>query len=91
MHQIRQLPRLSSDVILPIMCWAQLLFALSSAERGRVIKRSIVLYTTSLTEGPEKIPCYIDVVNSPRYMREPSYPSCVAIENFSGFQSQEEV
>lgn len=58
---------------LPLLCLIFIFLAISPAPRESLIiykKKHGAVYP-SLTESSEKIPCNGDVVNSPRYMREP--------------------
>ena len=64
--------------------------AFTPAPRGSNIKKSVVLHTTSLTEGPEKKNCEEDAA-SVHAIRVNRYTLLLLDENFSGFQSQEEV
>jgi len=63
---------------------------LAPAPRGSNVKKSVVLYTTSLTEGPENNTCEEDAA-SVHAIHVNRYTLLLLDEKFSGFQSQEEV
>ena len=63
--------------------------AVTSTKREQC-KKSVVLYTTSLTEGPENNTCEEDAA-SVHAICVNRYTLLLLDEKFSGFQSQEEV